>query len=114
MLATWGDSWFEEGSRLIYIVPRQYVDSILPLTISPAPTQLARVFVGRIELVTPATENSIQAAIASHDGATLRKYGRFLYPIVNIILAKHSDPSAEDHLWEELELSLAGDSSTAP
>jgi hypothetical protein len=114
MLATWGDSWFEEGSRLIYIVPRQYVDSILPLTISPAPIQLARVFVGRIELVTPATENSVQAAIASHDGAALRKYGRFLYPIVNIILAKHSDPSAEDHLWEELEVSLAAGSPTAP
>ena len=24
MLETWGDSWFEEGSRLIYIVPRAY------------------------------------------------------------------------------------------
>src|ERR1700730_7947329 len=53
MLETWGDSWFEEGSRLIYIAPRRYVDSILPLSISPTPSQLSRVFVGRLELITP-------------------------------------------------------------
>ncbi len=114
MLETWGDSWFEEGSRLIYIVPRQYVDSILPLSIRPAPIQLARVFVGRIELVTPATEKSIEAAIASHDGATLRKYGRFLYPIFNVLLAKQHNPATEDHLWEELGVSLDTNFSTTP
>ena len=86
MLETWGDSWFEEGSRLIYIVPRQYVDAILPLSIRPAPAQLARVFVGRMELITAATEKSIEAAIASRDSVTLRKYGRFLYPIFNVML----------------------------
>jgi hypothetical protein len=114
MLETWGDSWFEDGSRLIYIVPRQYIDSILPLSINPAPAQLSRVFVGRIELITPATETSIETAIATHDGATLRKYGRFLYPIFNVIFAKRPDLATEDHLWEELGASLAASSSTAP
>ena len=114
MLETWGDSWFEEGSRLIYIVPRAYVDSILPLSITPAPEKLARVFVGRIELITTATVESIEAAIASHDGATLKKYGRFLSPIFTAIVEKQHDPSAEDHLWEELGASLATNSSTAP
>ncbi|MGA2430690.1 MAG: hypothetical protein ABSH13_19490 [Candidatus Acidiferrum sp.] len=114
MLETWGDSWFEEGSRLIYIVPRAYVDSILPLSIRPAPAKLARVFVGRMELVTPATEKSIEAATASHDGTTLRKYGRFLYPIFDVMLAKQHDPASEDHLWQELGVSLATDSSTTP
>jgi hypothetical protein len=107
MLETWGDTWFEEGSRLIYIVPRKYVDSILPLSITPSPARLSRVFVGRLELITPATEDSIEAAIASHDGTTLRKYGRFLYPIFNVIVEKQHDRSAEDHLWEELNASLA-------
>ncbi len=114
MLESWSDSWFEEGSRLIYIVPRQYLDSILPLRLSPAPAQLSRVFVGRIELITPATEKSIEAAIAARDGAALRKYGRFLYPIFNIILAKQHDPEALDHRWEELGTSLALGSSTSP
>jgi hypothetical protein len=114
MLETWGDSWFEEGSRLIYIVPRQYVDSILPLSISPAPAQLARVFVGRIELITPATRKSIETAIATRDGATLRKYGRFLYPIFDVILAQRSDPATKDPLWEELGNSLTANSATSP
>ena len=114
MLETWGDSWFEEGSRLIYIVPRAYIDSILPLSINPAPTQLARVFVGRIELITPATENSIEAAIASRDAATLEKYGRFLYPIVNVIIAKQPGPDVSDHMYEELAAALAAGQSNNP
>ena len=35
MVDTWSDSWFEEGARLLYIVPRQAVDEIVPLTIAP-------------------------------------------------------------------------------
>jgi hypothetical protein len=106
MLETWRDSWFEEGSRLFYIVPRLYLDSILPLSINPAPAQLVRVFVGRIELVTPATERSIEAALASHDGATLRRYGRFLSPIFDIIVKKQSDPQRVARLREDLGASF--------
>jgi hypothetical protein len=112
MLETWGDSWFEEGSRLIYIAPRRYVDSILPLSISPTPRQLSRVFVGRLELITPATEKSIETAIASHDGATLGKYGRFLYPIFKVIVAKLDRPEASDHLFDELGAALAASHAT--
>jgi hypothetical protein len=107
MLETWGDSWFEEGSRLIYIVPRAYIDSILPLSINPPPAQLARVFVGRIELITPATEKSIEAAIASRDAATLEKYGRLLYPIFNVIVAKQPGPDASEHMYDELGAALS-------
>src|SRR5258708_37506749 len=78
MLESWKDSWFEEGSRLIYIVPRAFVDKILPLTIEPQPAGIERVFVGRMELVTPATRRAIETAIVSHDDAELAKYGRFL------------------------------------
>ena len=56
MIDTWRESWFEEGTRLFYIVPRPAIDAILPLAITPAPSAIARVFVGRMELVTPATE----------------------------------------------------------
>ena len=40
MLETWRDSWFEDGTRIFYIVPRTSVDAILPLTITPAPTDI--------------------------------------------------------------------------
>ncbi len=81
MVDTWKDSWFDEGARLLYIVPRADVEQILPLTMSPKPSSLARVFVGRIELLTPATLHDVSAAVASGDRALLAKYGRFLAPI---------------------------------
>jgi hypothetical protein len=78
MVNTWKDSWFEEGARLLYIAPRVDVDAILPLKITPAPAAVERVFVGRIELVTPATIRDVTAALDSNDRAVLEKYGRFL------------------------------------
>jgi hypothetical protein len=88
MVQTWRDSWFEEGSRLLYIVPRALVDSVLPLSIQPEPANTVRVFVGRLEVVTPATEKDIQTALASHDRAALAKYGRFLEPILQTMLER--------------------------
>jgi hypothetical protein len=93
MVETWRNSWFEEGSRLIYILPEKFVNGILPLSIQPAPAQIARVFVGRLELVTPATEKAVEAAFASHDQATLEKYSRFLEPILQTMRAKEPDRS---------------------
>jgi hypothetical protein len=101
MLETWRDSWFEEGSRLFYIVPRPFVDSVLPLSIQPAPEQLTRVFVGRIELVTPATEEAIQTALVTRDRSIFKKYGRFFFPIFQIVSQK-SDPERANQLLEEL------------
>ena len=89
MVQTWHDSRFEEGSRLIYIVPRRFIDSVLPLTIDPAPGQIVRVFVGRLEIVTPATAMAVKTAVAHSDEATLDKYGRFLEPILQTIGQAH-------------------------
>ena len=85
MIDTWRSSWFEEGSRLIYILPSRFVDTVLPLTIQPAPATTVRVFVGRLEIITPATQKAVAAAFASNDEATLAKFGRFLEPIRKII-----------------------------
>lgn len=53
MLKTWELSYFKSpGLRFFYIVPRAWVDKVLPLTITGAPTKITRVMVGRIELVT--------------------------------------------------------------
>lgn len=93
MVQTWQNSWFEEGSRLFYIMPASFVDSVLPLTINPAPAMTVRVFVGRMELVTPVTQREVETAWAAHDQATLNKYSRFLEPILNII--HENKPSAK-------------------
>jgi hypothetical protein len=102
MLETWRDSWFEEGSRILYVVPRAFVDSVLPLTITPAPAQLTRVFVGRVELVTSITQQVVESAFASRDGTTLAKYNRFLEPILNAMIQSSADPVRRRRLGDYL------------
>ena len=98
MLETWKASWFEEGSRLIYIVPRSFVDSVLPLNIKPAPANTVRVFVGRLELITPATQQAVESAFATGDSATLAKYSRFLDPILVFMMQQSTDEARQQHL----------------
>jgi hypothetical protein len=82
MVETWRDSWFEEGSRLIYVLPTSSVEGVLPLQIDPAPLRRTRVFVGRIELITPETIRTVESAIAANDLATFARYERFMEPIM--------------------------------
>lgn len=87
MVDTWRDSWFEEGTRVFYVLPRASVDAILPLTITPAPAAIARAFVGRMELITPESLVQVQTAIARNDTALLERMGRFLGPIADRLAA---------------------------
>ena len=102
MVETWRDSWFEEGSRLLYILPAAFVDGVLPLSINPAPAQTVRVFVGRLEIVTPATEKAVQRALVTHDGATLKMFGRFLEPILETMIHKESDSARVQQFHQAL------------
>src|SRR4051812_14684032 len=88
MVETWHDSWFEEGTRLFYLLPQATVDGILPIDIDPKPESLTRVFVGRMEVVTAEMESEVAAAIRANDRAVLRKYGRFLEPISQMVEAR--------------------------
>jgi hypothetical protein len=103
MLETWKSSWFEEGSRLVYIVPRPFVDSVLPLNIKPAPIKTVRVFVGRLELITPTTQQTVESALATGDSVTLAKYSRFLDPILVFMLQQSTDEARQQHLLGYLD-----------
>lgn len=60
MIATWNHTWFAEpGQRIFTIVDRSWVDSVLPLTITPTPKKIERVFVARFEVTAPSTENQL-------------------------------------------------------
>ena len=62
MLQTWWSSYFERpGLRVFWVVPRGYVDKILPLAITPAPKHTERVIVGRSEMLTPTFEQRLLA-----------------------------------------------------
>ena len=116
MLNTWRDSWFEEGLRVFYLLPRKTTDAILPLVIEPEPAGLVRVLVGRTELITPEMEENVTNHI-SHlserspgDRATalkeINKYGRFLEPILTQILRHTTDTGLKmevERLLEEMD-----------
>ena len=90
MVATWGDSWFEEGTRLFYVLPRALTDRALPLTVLPRPRETARVLVARLELIAREDEDRVRAeldavpdvtALTSPEKEELRvRLGRFGEP----------------------------------
>jgi hypothetical protein len=104
MVETWKYSWFEEGSRLLYIVPPAFVNDVLPLSIKPVPARIVRVFVGRLEIITPATERGVETALAVQDTATLKTYGRFLEPILATMVKKETNPIRARQLQGHLNL----------
>jgi hypothetical protein len=65
MLETWKTSYFSNpGLRVLYVVPREWIDYFLPLDVS-VPHRLTRVLIGRIDLERPL---SAQAIRSSADG----------------------------------------------
>lgn len=110
MIKTWRDSWFEEGMRVFYIVPRKVTDSILPITIEPRPSELTRVLVGRVEIITPEMEGEIEQEAARLGDSSRRvqeaaaeiahKHGRFAEPVLKAVLEKTSDPKLRARIQE--------------
>ena len=101
MVESWRGSWFEQGTRLFYIVSNEAVDAIVPLQISPRPSQVSRVFVGRLEIATPSTLREVKAALEKNNRVTLAQYGRFLEPIGRQLLSSLPEmerPSMEKRL----------------
>ncbi len=102
MVETWADSWFTEGARVFYIVPRATVDSLLPLTIAPAPADIERVFVGRVEVLSPRSKDTIEHALRAGDDKTLTGFGRFLEPFITQIQRADKEfvlsPTAQKYL----------------
>ncbi|MCA9138907.1 MAG: hypothetical protein KDB00_19180 [Planctomycetales bacterium] len=65
MIKTWQHSWFtEQGTRVLYMVPGPTTDELLPLQISPSPHETVRVLVGRMEIMSPQTEQEMMEAVA--------------------------------------------------
>jgi hypothetical protein len=115
MLNTWRDSWFEEGLRLFYIMPRKTTDAILPLAIEPQPASIVRVLVGRTELITPDAERNVSTqllklndpsrAVRTAARKQIDRYGRFVESILTQISATPANQkvkTAAEQLLAEL------------
>jgi hypothetical protein len=93
MLKTWRESWFEEGLRVFYLVPRAAADAILPLTLDPKPEDVVRVFVGRAELLTPEMETRMREIVKRVGGdysqlwTAIQPFGRFAQPLLRLATA---------------------------
>ncbi len=106
MVNTWRDSWFEEGLRVFYIVPRSVADQILPLRIEPQPAEIVRVLVGRTEIISPETEQSIEQELSTLRSSSIddvamkikREHGRFAEPVLKMILEKTTDAKARTRI----------------
>jgi len=60
LLNTWEASYFKApGQRLFFLVPNEWTDHVLPLTISQ-PATVKRAMMGRIELVSPKQRQALQ------------------------------------------------------
>ena len=100
MVETWRDSWFEEGTRVFYIVPRATVDEILPLEISPAPAAIERVFVGRVEILRQEAVEEVAQAILKRERGPIARRGRFVNPILERL--RLGDRASHDWLLSQL------------
>jgi hypothetical protein len=113
MVNTWKDQWFgEEGTRVLYLLPGDWTDHVLPLAITPAPTQVVRVMVGRSEVILPCVERELRQQIVryiSGDPAIRARavagvcelgLGRFLDPAVKRVLATTENQWLAGAAWE--------------
>jgi len=102
MIETWRDSWFEEGMRVFYLVPQTLVNRELPLAIQPAPAKIARVFVGREEILSPYMRDRLTTALSTGNTPTLDRFGRFLAPFMQQVKVAAS-PSVAGYLAAKTE-----------
>lgn len=88
MLATWKNGYLKvPGLRLLSILPRRNVDEILPLTISPTPDKLTRVFVSRIEILLDTEEKAIFKQVQEQGlSFNVETLGRFAEPKLRDVL----------------------------
>jgi hypothetical protein len=98
MVDTWEKSYFRnDGLRILSVLPRSTVDAAIPIDVKPAPQELVRVMVGRVEMLTPEAEGRLEKTVAdlgSDDAqerqaaeAELARYGRLREPVLRRILA---------------------------
>lgn len=120
MVNTWQDQWFaEEGTRILYFLPRNWTTRTLPLMISPQPDSVVRVMVGRAEIIPPAAEQEIREQILTFRtgdpeakagaAAAIRelRLGRFLGAAFTKVTQGEADQAVVKSAWELAEVASA-------
>ncbi len=112
MVNTWKDTYFEEGLRVLYVLPRRETDELLPIEISPKPAKLERVLVGRLELISADAERAMERLVEKLGAETweereaaqaeLKKLGRFAEPFLRRTLQVARDAEVRGRIEQLL------------
>ena len=97
-----GEKTHKHGTRVVYFVPREITDALLPLHVTTTPDKVVRQLVGRIEYLTPEVEAEViqalrdcgspDALVRSPAMTRLMHFDRFLEPHVRRAMAQSQDP----------------------
>jgi hypothetical protein len=114
MIKTWTDSYFEaEGTRILYLLPEAMTNELLPITITPAPRELKRVLVARVDLMTPEQSAELHNLIGELGNDSLEQrdraftriqsFGRFAEPAIEEAIRTTQDAEIRARAKELLE-----------
>jgi hypothetical protein len=125
MVNNWEKSYFRtEGTRVLYLIPRPVVDQAIPLRITPAPSELVRVMVGRVEVLTARTQRNVEAALVNLGStdprvcsaalAEIARLGRLKEPVLRRIIATTRNATVKARAEQFLKgLTVAADAASA-
>lgn len=82
MIDTWEHGYFKvPGLRVLYVLSREEVEEVLPITVSPKPEILQRAFVGRVEVLLANDEQQILGDVYRlRENFDVASLGRFAEP----------------------------------
>lgn len=101
MVNTWSKSYFRTpGSRILYVLPREWTDAILPIKVTPEPSQLVRTLIGRVEILTQSEESGIlddlEEAAKNGTSFDLQALGRFAEPKLRRVVSLTQNPRVHE------------------
>jgi hypothetical protein len=114
MVNTWQKSYFKSpGLRALYVLPRAWTDTFIPLRFSDTPKALERVFVGRVEILEQAREiellKDVQEVMAlknddryEKEYSFLNSLNRFAEPILWRLKALTDDKALQKYIENRL------------
>ncbi|MCZ7648559.1 MAG: hypothetical protein M5U26_25415 [Planctomycetota bacterium] len=114
MVATWTRSYFHTpGLRVLYALPLETTEALLPLEVQPAPRECVRVLIARAEGLTPEGESRVRDLVAALDAESfeardtarqgLEALGRFAEPQLRRALATSAQPELQARVRALLE-----------
>ena len=111
MVDTWSKSYFRShGLRFLYLVPRTWIDRLLPIQITPVPQELVRVFIGRVDVLTQAEEQQALLKVQrAYQQQTLNlpiieELGRFAEPKLRRVRELTSDEKFKSYCTDLIAL----------